>query len=265
MSVMVDYTRRIPPAALKLVGAIAVSRYLAPLPNPKVILSNEYHELVNAGIDVTLNWEFDQFDWKGGQGAGLNHAFAAVAQARALGYPKGSVIVGSADFDMTRVQWDSAGQGYANGFSRGIRTGGFRPGVYGPWDVLQWVKDAGYMDAFWQAGMSTDWSNFRNRRPWSGAHFRQVRQGYVNGVQVDYSDILIQPLWASKENEMTLYMAAVNDPSNNETKWYVGDKIWYRPVLNWPEHGELLSIGVVEKTFTVNDDWQSYVGRAEAL
>lgn len=265
MSVVLDYTRRIAPAALKLAGAVGVSRYLAPLPNPKVIQKPEYDELTHAAIDVTLNWEFDSRDWMGGQGAGLNHAFSAVTQARALGYPRGDVIVGSADFDMSRAQWLSAGSGYANGFSRGIRNGGYRPGVYGPWDVLQWVKDSGYMDAFWQAGLSTAWSNFRNRRPWPGAHLRQIRQGYVGGIQVDYSDILIQPLWGTTGDEMTLYMAAVTDPATSETKWYVGDKIWYRPVLNWPEHGELVSIGVVEKTFTVNDDWQSYVGRAEAL
>ena len=246
MGVILDYTRRIAPAALKAADAEGVSRYLSyPEPLRKTIGPAEYDELIANQFSVTLNWEYDSRDWMGGQGAGLSHGSEAVRQAKALGYPAGSVIQGSADFDMTRAQWDAAGAGYAIGFARLIRGAGFRPGVYGPWDVLQWVQDSGYMDAFWQAGMSISWSGGRNRRPWPGAHLRQLGHRSVAGTDTDYSEILIRPLWGAKGNDVTLYMAAVTDPTTNQTNWYVGDKIWYRSVQTWPEHQDYLALGVV--------------------
>lgn len=197
MSIVLDYTRRIDPVALHAADVSGVCRYLKPdsVPTYRITLA-EYRELVAADIDVTLNWEYDAHDWLGGASAGTAHGQEAVRQAKALGYPAGKVIIGSADFDMTATQWNNAGRAYAKAFAAAVRAGGFRPGVYGPWDVLQWVRDERIMDAFWQAGLSTAFSQRRNAATWPGAQL--VQRGYktVGGVQTDWNEIRV-PGWGA--------------------------------------------------------------------
>lgn len=200
MAIALDYTSRIDPAALQAAGVTVVCRYLSWLyrwggqthstVNPKIIQGAEYRELVSAGLDVVLNWEYDPRDWLGGSPAAKLHAAEAVRQAQILGYPTGSVIVGSADFDMTRAQWDAAAAAYAASFEAGIRAAGYVPGVYGPYDVLTWCHDDTGVRFFWQAGMSTSWSQGRNRSVWPGAHLCQRGYKTVGGVAGDWNDIL---------------------------------------------------------------------------
>lgn len=194
--IALDYTARIPPAALHAAGVSDVCRYLCYLPvgDWKVITKGEYDELVRAGIGVTLNWELAATDWAHGESTGHAHGTEAVRMAKALGYPAGCTIIGSADFDMDRSTWDNTARFYCRGFSNAIRGGGYRPGVYGPWDVLTWVRDSGLMDVFWQAGMSTAWSGGRNRNAWPGTHLRQRRHITVAGQDCDANDIHI-PTW----------------------------------------------------------------------
>jgi hypothetical protein len=191
--IALDYTARIPPSALTAAGVSDVCRYLcySPVGDWKRIRKPEYDELLAAGIGVTLNWELDARDWAHGEAVGIAHGAEAVKQARSLGYPAGCAILGSADFDMSRATWDSLGRFYGGGFAAAVRAGGYRPGVYGPWDVLTWVRDAGLMDVFWQAGMSTAWSGGRNRNAWPGVHLRQRRHITVGGQDCDANDILI--------------------------------------------------------------------------
>lgn len=211
--IVLDYTSRIAPDALRAAGVVGVCRYLSlPIASTawKRIGWAEYRELVTNGFDVTLNWEYDARDWNGQAGLGTAHGAMAVAQAKALDYPAGKVIVGSADFDMTRAEWLSNGMAYGAAYRDAIRKGGYRPGVYGPWDVLEWCKGIGY-DAFWQAGMSTAWSNGRNAKPWPGAHFRQRAHLWVGGHDTDYNDILINPLWGvTNMKDVTIYRNSAN-------------------------------------------------------
>lgn len=266
MSIVVDYTKRIDPTALKSAGVIGVCRYLSlPQPNTdwKRIGQAEYDELKRTGFKVTLNFEYAADDWLGGATAGRSHGTVAVVEAGKLGYPKGSVIVGSADFDMSASQWLASGKAYATAYRDTVRSGGYRPGVYGPWDVLGWCKSLGY-DAFWQAGMSTDWSFGRNAKPWPGAHLIQRGHTTIGGVDTDWSEIKITPLW--KGNDVSdLRIAAVKD--NNATPplttWYVGNGLFYRAILTWPEHEYLIAGGAVEKSFASTDDWSAYTGRTD--
>lgn len=201
MTIVIDATTAPPVDAMRAAGVVGLCRYLSWLYrwggtthtyiNPKVIQRPEFDRLHAAGFDIALNWEYDAADWLGGSSAGTAHAAEAVRQAHALGYPAGRVIIGSADFDMTASQWSGAGRAYAAAFSAGVLAGGYLPGVYGPWDVLTWCRDAGLMRVFWQAGMSTAWSGGRNASPWPGAHLRQRRQIYIGGVDCDANDILI--------------------------------------------------------------------------
>src|SRR5262245_2366708 len=177
---VIDCTQSPPVDAMRGAGVTGVIRYLSlPQANTvwKRILAPEYTALRAAGFPVLLNWEYAAQDWLGGAAAGAAHAAESVRQARGMGYPAGCVIAGSCDFNISQAQWQSVGWLYAGAFAAGVRSGGYLPGVYGPYDVLTWCRDLGGFTMFWQAGMSTSWSGGRNANPWPGAHLRQ--RGHV--------------------------------------------------------------------------------------
>jgi hypothetical protein len=190
MGIVVDCTSTPSVAALRAAGVVGVTRYLAPLPNAKIITKAEFDRLIAGRISVALNWEHAANDWLGGGKAGTAHATEAIRQARALGYPGGHVIIGSADFDMTLSQWNSVGHSYAMEFASTLVSDGYLPGVYGPSDVLGWCQRLGIFREFWQAGMSKGWSGGRNAARWPGAHLRQLRGDTFGGVEVDVNEIL---------------------------------------------------------------------------
>jgi hypothetical protein len=192
-SFVIDCVRSPSTAAMRAAGVVGLTRYLSWTNRDslgKVIHQAEFDRLIGDGFGLALNWEYAANDWLGGAAAGLAHGKEAVRQARALGYPAGCAIYGSADLDMTLAQWNGAGKAYAREYSATVRGAGYRPGPYGPSDVLTWCRDAGYADVYWQAGMSTAWSGHRNASAWPGANLRQRRQVYVGGVDCDYNDIL---------------------------------------------------------------------------
>jgi hypothetical protein len=194
VAIVVDYAWGRPSiAALRAAGATGVSRYLSrvtPSTVGKIITAQEYQQLLAAGLAVVLNWEYDARDYRGGAMAGANHAREAIAQAQALGYPRGCAIIGSADTDVTRADWLAPGRPYYQAFSTGLRIAGYRPGIYGPWDVLEWAREDGVADVFWQAGMSWAWSGGRNRNVWPGVHLYQRRQQTIGSADCDVSDII---------------------------------------------------------------------------
>jgi len=188
---VLDYTSRIDPVKLKAENVTGICRYLAwkDVSAWKIIRSTEYRELRANGLHVYLNWENIDRDWLGGGSKGTLHGTEAVRQAKALGHPDRGIIIGSCDFDITRTEWVGYGRDYAHAFAIAVRSGGFRPGVYGPWDVLQWCWDEDIMDVFWQAGMSTAWSNGRNKSPHPAAHLRQLGHLVVDGKDTDWNEI----------------------------------------------------------------------------
>lgn len=204
MSIALDYTTRIAPAALRAAGVTDVCRYLSwphywagrthTEVNPKIIGQTEFAELLDAGVGVTLNWEYAAVDWASGTSGAQAHAAEAVRQAEELGYPRGCTIVGSADFNMSREQWLSNARAYAITWRDRIDAAGYRPGVYGPYDVLTWCRDEVGIDMWWQAGMSTSWSAGRNAKPWPGVHLRQRGHLVVGGVDADWNEIAV-PDW----------------------------------------------------------------------
>lgn len=190
VSIVLDYTERIAPSAIKAAGASGVCRYLSwASASWKVIDKYEYAELDISGIDIYLNWEYAATDWLGGYAKGIAHGREAARQASALNYPRSRPIIGSCDFDMTRSQWESSGRDYATGFMTGLAESGYNSGVYGPWDVLQWCHDEGLMSFYWQAGMSTSWSGGRNAQAWPHMNLRQRGHKTVGGIDTDWNEI----------------------------------------------------------------------------
>lgn len=269
MAIVIDTTKAPPVDAMRSAGVVGVVRYLSWLYryggtthttiNPKIIQKPEYDALRAAGLDITLNWEYDPYDWTTGASGGAAHAAEAVRQAKALGYPAGCAIYGSADFNMTASQWTNSCRAYAAAFASGVRAGGYRPGVYGPYDVLSSVQAAGLMDLFWQAGMSTAWSDGRNANPWPHAHLRQRARVWIGGVDCDKNDIL-QANYGQAEAATP---ADEEDDMKTSPRSFVqvkGDKTVYAVALLDDGHGNQVESVIACHSWDAVQDWMTQLG-----
>lgn len=190
MTIGLDYTSRISPAALKAAGASVICRYIAPQAW-KVISKSEYNELISNGFTVYLNWESAATDWSGGAAAGASHGKQAAAMAHALGYPAGSIIIGSCDYDISVTAANTVGHAYGAAFKAALEAGGYKAGVYGPTNILDVCEILGY-SFFWQT-MSTGFSGGKNRNQHSATNLWQKGYKTVAGQQCDYSTIIRLP------------------------------------------------------------------------
>jgi len=148
-----DYSwgRPTPLSGLQPLGITFVSRYLAPLPNGKVILAAERDQLLAAGVNIMLNWENTAGDQSRGAAGGTSDATEAVKQARALGYPSGSTIYFSADFDVSVSAWNGQVKPYQIAARAVTNAAGYRFGVYGGYRVISLGFDQGVIQDGWQA------------------------------------------------------------------------------------------------------------------
>ncbi len=180
--------------ALRAQNCSGVCRYLSYDPNGlagKNILASEFQYLTEGSTGVTLVWEWYADDCLGGSAKGGEHGKAAVAQAKALGYPAGCAIYGACDFDVSAAQWNAAGRAYYQAFAKELRNAGFQPGIYGPSDALKWAAEDGSVDFGWQASASWSWSGGRNRQLSPYANLSQDAVGLtVDGQSCDRNSIV---------------------------------------------------------------------------
>lgn len=174
----VDYSRGRPDLACVIgSGKRFVMRYLAYLPNTKVISKTELQTIHAKGLGVVLNWEQAQGDMLKGKSAGQEHAKEALKQANALGAPKWVPIYFSCDVDITNGSQMAAVAAYLDGVASVI--GKNRTGVYGEYSVMEALVPAhatfGWQTYAWSGGKIS-----------SHAHIMQYRNGVsLCGADVD--------------------------------------------------------------------------------
>lgn len=174
----IDYAWSKPlPEAIVKAGKTFVCRYLAKLPNGKVISTTELHALLGAGISVVFNWEQAAGDMLKGHSTGAEHAQEAARQLASLGVPTTIPVYFSCDVNITTPTQMNAVQQYLGGAASVL--GYRRVGVYGEADVI---------DACVPSYAMWGWQTYA----WSGgrisgkAHLYQYRNGVVvGGVDVD--------------------------------------------------------------------------------
>lgn len=132
----VDYSRDKPtPAELKAANISFACRYLAYLPNSKVIDAGELSALHKAGIGVVFNWEQAAGDMGAGATKGREHATEAAKQLSALKVPHTFPVYFSCDFDVTSTSQMNAVAAYLD--AAGTVLGSTRVGVYGQYSVIE--------------------------------------------------------------------------------------------------------------------------------
>lgn len=176
----IDYAWQKPsPTFLRVNGFKFAMRYLSWLPNGKVLSASELKSLHANGLAVGFNWEFSANDMNGGFNAGVRQATEAVRQARALGLPRGCVIIYSADTEY--LSKTTAGHARIREYLRGVRqvhNGVYAVGLYSGYGAIKYAFDNHLIDVGWQT------------YAWSGGRWdpRAQIQQYRNGVNVGGAD-----------------------------------------------------------------------------
>lgn len=113
-------------------GAVGLVRYIAGHRfTDKEIDLDELDRIAVAGLGLILVWQTSGRPDVSGYDGGRQHCAEAIAQAQALGYPRGGLIFWTCDHP--NVPWSNA-RGYARGWDSMMAESGrpYRTGVYGP-------------------------------------------------------------------------------------------------------------------------------------
>lgn len=188
---------------LHRLGKKFACRYLAFLPNGKVLASSEREQLHNAGIDIVLNWEQAAGDMLRGYTVGNTQAREALRQYVALGAPSTVPIYFSCDTNVVNATQMDAVRRYLDG-ARDI-LGYDRVGVYGQYSVIEALVGPtckwGWQTYAWSAGKVSQ-----------KAHIYQYR----NGVTVAGGDCDLNRTLKSEIGAWTMSLSA---DEHEDLKW----------------------------------------------
>ena len=201
----IDYSTARPSiSGLWSAGKRFACRYLAYLPNAKVLTVTELRALQRQGMGVVLNWEQGSGDMFDGFLRGQTHAREAYRQALSLGAPNTIPIYFSCDQDVTSNASMNAVRDYLAGAVTIL--GRNRVGVYGEYDVIERmvgdVCDWGWQTYAWSGGKVSGKAHIlqyrngvtvaggdcdlnRSLKDNFGAWFTNVRSGEVAGFARD--------------------------------------------------------------------------------
>jgi hypothetical protein len=133
------------PKTLDRLGFRFVFGYLKPLragqPHPMELSAADIKAYRAAGLMVGVFWETTANRALSGAAGGKADGAAAVARARAVGYPAGCVIIAAVDFDATAAQIPTC-VAYLLAFDDAARAGGYPGGAYGGIRVIEAVHAA---------------------------------------------------------------------------------------------------------------------------
>jgi hypothetical protein len=176
----VDYSYARPsPVKLHAAGKLFACRYLSVSNSQtvgKILTRAEANALIDAGLAVVSNFEYQAGDARGGFSAGARYAVVAEQQARAAGMPPDRPIYFSVDWDASLSDLTGPVAAYFQGIASVL--GVKRTGAYGGCKTIDFLFDHKLITWGWQ---TYAWSGGR----WDArAHIQQYR----NGVNVAGGD-----------------------------------------------------------------------------
>jgi hypothetical protein len=185
---VLDYAGNPPsPAQIKAAGFAGVVRYLAPLPNSKVITLAEADREIAAGLQVGLVWETTANACLGGAKQGNTDGLKAAAQARNLNAPKGVCVYLAVDFDAQANQLPVVAA-YMDAARHQLNVFGYRQGVYGSANVCSIMLRDGHADLAWQ---TVAWSHGSHLSGPQVALYQRSGQVTVGVTRCDVNDVLL--------------------------------------------------------------------------
>ncbi|MGI5245409.1 DUF1906 domain-containing protein [Dactylosporangium sp. CA-139066] len=209
-------------------GKRFVCRYLAYLPNGKVLSDSERRSLHAKGFSIVLNWEQAAGDMFKGYATGQAHAREALRQANAVGAPASVPIYFSCDKDVTTAAQMNAVADYLDGAASVL--GRSRVGVYGEYSVIEAMVPNhaawGWQTYAWSGGKTS-----------AKAHFKQYR----NGVQLAGADL---DLNVSLKSNIGAWLPPSVEHVTEEEDMNLTDVVTL-PADAYPEAGSSATVGVI--------------------
>lgn len=178
---------------VKAAGFTFVMRYVSPYAGSgKNANADEVRALRGAGLGLGLVFESYAARALEGRAAGKADGDAALAAARALGYPDSKPLYFAVDFDAAENQQGAIDE-YLRGAADAIGAG--RVGVYAGYWVCKRCKENGTAKWYWQ---TYAWSGGNKL---DGMHVYQYRNGQtIGGAAVDFNEGYDDAsLWLSEE------------------------------------------------------------------
>ncbi|WIM68997.1 DUF1906 domain-containing protein [Corynebacterium breve] len=195
LGTVIDYSAGVPSGkSVKAAGHLGAVRYVSnPRPDAqwmkgKPVSIAEARDFANNGLATASVYQFgraDTADWLGGAASAAIHAPQAISLHQAAGGPTGRPIYIAIDDNPTRTQYTEQIRPYLQAFGTALTVAGYRVGVYGNWNVIEWCIQDGIGQYFWQH----DWGSGGKIHPRTTIHQKAKWQTYIDGIQVDINNV----------------------------------------------------------------------------
>jgi len=193
---IIDFSAGIPsPAAIKRAGHIGAIRYVsnkrpgAAWMTGKPVSLQETSANAAAGLPTASVYQFgraETADWKQGAAGAAIHAPQAISLHKAAGGPTNRPIYIAIDDNPTREHYTQFIRPYLQAFSKALSVAGYKTGVYGNYNTIEWASRDGIGTFYWMH----DWGSNGKIHPKTTIHqLPQSRQQTIENVIVDVNEV----------------------------------------------------------------------------
>ena len=193
---IIDFSSGIPsPAAIKRAGHIGAIRYVsnkrpgAAWMTGKPVSLQETSANAAAGLPTASVYQFgraETADWKQGAAGAAIHAPQAISLHKAAGGPTNRPIYIAIDDNPTREHYTQFIRPYLQAFSKALSVAGYKTGVYGNYNTIEWASRDGIGTFYWMH----DWGSNGKIHPKTTIHqLPQSRQQTIEDVIVDVNEV----------------------------------------------------------------------------
>lgn len=193
---IIDFSSGIPsPTAIKRAGHIGAIRYVsnkrpgAAWMTGKPVTLQEAAANAAAGLPTASVYQFgraETADWKQGAAGAAIHAPQAISLHKAAGGPTNRPIYIAIDDNPTREHYTQFIRPYLQAFSKALSVAGYKTGVYGNYNTIEWASRDGIGTFYWMH----DWGSNGKIHPKTTIHqLPQSRQQTIEDVIVDVNEV----------------------------------------------------------------------------
>lgn len=193
---IIDFSSGIPsPTAIKRAGHIGAIRYVsnkrpgASWMTGKPVSLQETSANAAAGLPTASVYQFgraETADWKQGAAGAAIHAPQAISLHKAAGGPTHRPIYIAIDDNPTREHYTQFIRPYLQAFSKALSVAGYKTGVYGNYNTIEWASRDGIGTFYWMH----DWGSNGKIHPKTTIHqLPQSRQQTIENVIVDVNEV----------------------------------------------------------------------------
>ncbi len=193
---VIDYAAGVPSAtSIKAAGHLGAVRYVSQRrPGTefwmigKPVTLAETRSFAQHGLKTASVYQFGKegnADWLSGARGAATHAPQAIALHVAAGGPTNRPIYVAIDDNPTRAQYTGQIRPYLQAFKIALEAAGYTLGVYGNYNVIDWVVADGLGQYFWMH----NWGSDGKIHPRTTIHQIRIDKDRIDGVGIDLNNV----------------------------------------------------------------------------